>query len=439
MENKSSEYIEEQRLRYSQYLLQHRALPSIMDGLKAAGRRVLWCAKDMKKYKSATLGGMCMPLHPHASPETTINTLTGPYTNNIPLLDGVGAFGTLLNPTGYGASRYTSVSVSKFTHDVIFKDIEIIPLKDNYDGTLLEPLHFLPLIPIVLLNPTEGIAIGFACNILSRSLDDIIKSQIKYLQQQPIKDSSPVFKNHRSIGKDTSGKWLFVGEFERKNSSIVTVTLIPYGISFTKYINILNKLIEDNVIVDYIDKSGATICIDVIHKRGVLNTLDDDMIRERLLLVNAISENMNMVNLDSKTVLSTNFIETIEIFTNWRLKWYVARYERLVTMITMDIQKYLDVLTAIKYNIGGIANTMHSRAELKEFLSEIDIKNIDYIADLPVYRFTENEKKKVEEALANANAILLGYNELLADESKRRKVYIVELKEVLRKYGKKVT
>jgi len=93
---RGSEYVNEQRREYSLYVLQSRAIPSIADGLKAAGRRVLWTAKDGKKHKSATLAGATMPIHPHASPEGAINTLAAPYGNNIPLLHGDGAFGLSL-------------------------------------------------------------------------------------------------------------------------------------------------------------------------------------------------------------------------------------------------------------------------------------------------------------------------------------------------------
>ncbi len=106
-----SGYVKEQRREYSLYTLQSRAIPHAADGLKAAARRVLWTARDGHKYKSATLAGATMPIHPHASPDSAINTLAAPYSNNLPLLKGYGAFGTLLNPTAYGATRYTSVSV----------------------------------------------------------------------------------------------------------------------------------------------------------------------------------------------------------------------------------------------------------------------------------------------------------------------------------------
>ena len=103
--------------------------------------------------------------------------------------------------------------------------------------------------------------------------------------------------------------------------------------------------------------------------------------------------------------------------------------------IEVDIQKYKDILLAIRKNVGGIAKKVASRSELKEFLSEIGVVHIDYIADLAVYRFTEEEKQKVEQKLKDATALLREYNGLLKSPTKRRKVYIEELKEILKKKG----
>lgn len=439
MKPESSEYVNEQRKEYSLYVLQMRAIPALTDGLKAAARRVLWTGRDGKKYKSATLAGATMPIHPHASPESTIDTLAAHYGNNIPLLEGIGAFGTLLHPTAYGASRYTSVKISSFTKDVMFKDIEIIPMVENYDGTLEEPKHFLPLIPTVLLNPTEGIAVGFACNILPRSLDDIIAAQIQHLGRRTknIEDVYPCFVPSDSIAHTRlePNKWIFDGAFHKKNSTTITITKLPYGVLHEKFINNLNKLIDDNTIVDYEDGSSDSISIDVKFKRGVLDTFTKTKMLSLLGLTNVCSENMNVIDLDHLTIWSTDFVSVIKRFTDWRLGWYKKRYERLAQMLAKDIQRYEDVLLAIKKNLGSVARQIHSRTELKELLEGIGIVHIDYVADLPIYRFTNEEKSKVEKKLEEANDLMKIYKQLLASEDERKKVYITELKYILKKYG----
>ena len=259
MQNESSQYVLGQRREYSLYVLQMRAIPSAADGLKASARRVLWTGKDGKVHKSAVLAGATMPIHPHASPEGAVNTLAGFYGNNVPLLTGHGAFGTILKPTAYGASRYTSVELSEFAKDVVFKDVEIIPMVENYDSTLMEPKHFLPLVPVALLNPTEGIAVGFACDILPRSLEDIIMVQIMHLQgKKKFTEPMPHFipTDNRAV-ECKGGRYVFEGEYEQTSASTVVVTKLPYGLLHEKFIAHLDSLCEDGKVVEYEDNSKA--------------------------------------------------------------------------------------------------------------------------------------------------------------------------------------
>lgn len=441
----SSQYINDQRREYSLYVLQMRAIPHGADGLKAAARRVLWTAKNGQKDKSATLAGKTMPIHPHQSPEGAVNTLAAPYGNNIPLLHGDGAFGTLLNPTAYGASRYTSVKVSEFTKDVVFRDIEIVPMQDNYDGTLQEPKHFLPLVPVVLLNPQEGIAVGFASNILPRSLPDIINSQITYLEGKDFYEELPTFTPTNQVAQDwiedadgNIAKFVFYGTYDKVNATTLQITNLPYGVVHEKYIDFLSKLEDEGKIQEFEDNSKDHYNITVRFKKGALRGMSEDDILAYLKLVNNASENMTMIDFDGEKVLKTTYGEFIQLFSDWRLEWYEERYKRLAALIENDIQRYKDVLRAISKNVGGVAKRVASRAELKVFLEEIGIVHIDYIADLPVYRFTVEEKAKMEQKLKEANITLKEYRALLKSKAKRSTMYINELKEVLAKFKKGV-
>ena len=443
MKPKSSEYVLSCRREYSLYVMRSRAIPSASDGLKAAARRVLWMARDGKKHKSAVLAGACMPIHPHASPETAVDTMTAPYGNNIPLLKGYGTFGTLLGPTDYGASRYTSVTLSKFSEDVIMRDIEIIPMMENYDSTLDEPSHFLPLVPIALINPTEGIAVGFATNILPRSLDDIIIAQLTHLAggteiSAPIPKFTPLGNvSHKMERTERGIAYYFDGEFTRINSTTLKITKIPYGQSHTKVISKIFTELEKGInIIDYTDDSKDVVNITVKFKKGVLSEFDDDELLKMLGLTIRHIENLNVLNFEGRAVWPTDPVELITEFTDWRLKWYVNRYERLKALLLIDIQKYYDIVTAIENNVGGIAKKIQSRTELKLVLEELKIVYTDFIADLSVYRFTEDEKKKNEDKIVEALKLLKHYENLLDSEQMRKDVYILELKEILTNYTK---
>ncbi len=443
MKPRSSEYVLKCRRDYSLYVMRSRAILSATDGLKAAARRVIWTARDGKKYKSAVLAGACMPIHPHASPESAVDTMTAPYGNNIPLLKGYGTFGTLLGPTDYGASRYTSATISKFTSDVILRDIEIVPMMENYDSTLNEPVHFLPLVPVALINPTEGIAVGFATNILPRTLDDIIIAQLTHLLggtdiNAPIPKFTPLQNvSHKMERTERGIAYYFDGEFTKINATTIKITKIPYGQSHTKVISKIFTELEKGInIIDYTDDSKDIINITVKFKKGVLAEFSNDEILKMLGLTVRHVENMNVLNFEGQAVWPTNPVELITKFTDWRLNWYVNRYQRLKELLMIDIQKYYDIKIAITNNVGGIAKQIQSRSELKDFLGELKIVHVDFIADLPVYRFTEDEKKKNEERIAEALIQLQGYEDLLNSEQKRKDVYISELKEILNNYSK---
>lgn len=438
MKQTSSKYIEEQRREYSLYVMQSRAIPAATDGLKAAGRRVLWTARNGDKYKTATLAGATMPIHPHSEASGSINTLAAPYGNNIPLFKGYGAFGTMLDPTAYGAARYTSVAVSKFTQDVVFADIEIIPMTWNYDDSIEEPVHFLPLVPTVLLNPSEGIAVGFATDILPRNLADLIDVQIAHLMnKRNANQLLPSFTPVNSTARLVDGRAAFFsGSYEMVNTTTIRITNLPYKLSHDKLIAKLDALYETGTVVDFTDRSKDKINIEVKFKKGVLSKMTEEEVLKTLGLTVKHTENLNVLDFTGQGVWSAEPLDLIKRFTDWRLQWYVKRYERLRDLLKIDIQRYLDIRNAITNNVGGIAKRVKSRAELKTLLLEMGIVYIDYIADLPVYRFTEEEYEKNEQRLKDAEALLRTYEDMLQSEDKRKIVYATELKEILNKYNK---
>jgi len=432
---------------FSLYILSNRCIPHVTDGLKSATRRVLWKGRDGKKIKTATLAGITMSIHPHGEASGSINTAAGYYINNIPLFKGFGAFGTLISPHEFGASRYTYVATSALTHDVLFRDIEIIPMVENYDSTEMEPKHFLPLIPTVLMNPQSGTATGFATDILPRSLDDIITSQLAYLQGKKEPEVLPNFTttDNPCLGKsvDTKGatkgatRYLFRGKFKKTGATSLKITNLPYGTNHTKYMTALHKLEEKSDRISSIeDNSKDVYDIDIQFKRGFLSSKTDEEIYVYLGLEIRYIENLNVIDFNSTSIYNATYNEIIQDFTEWRLTWYVARYKRLKDLLEKEIQRYQDIILAIDNNVGGLARETESRDELKELMVEFGIKSLDYIADLSVYRFTEAEKIKTESKLKDALLQLEEYNKLLGSKNLRKNVYISELKEILANFKK---
>lgn len=436
----SSQYLNDCHRSFSMYVLQTRAFPSIMDGLKDGGRRLLWTARNGDKYKTATLAGATMPLHPHADASDTIDTLTKPYCNNHPLFAGKGAFGTRLKPNAAGAPRYTSVAISDFTNDVVFRDIELVPMIENYDGTLMEPLHFIPLVPIGLINPSEGIGVGFASKILPRAIGDVVDAQLAHLAGKPINEPPITFLPFNAVStsceviKSGNTRYWFEGELSRVDSSTVRVTNIPYGLDHAEFDEHLKYLLNEGTIASYADRSASEIDITIKFGRGALKHQTDAQILRSLKLRASVVENMNMTDFTGDRVIPVTYKSVISLFTDWRLDWYLTRYLRLKELIEKEIQRYKDIILAISKNVGDKGRKCANKKELVDWLESIGVVYTEYVADLPVYRLTIEEAQKAQRKLDEAMVTLEAYQVLIDSPDERKKVYIQELKEVKKKY-----
>jgi hypothetical protein len=197
----------------------------------------------------------------------------------------------------------------------------------------------------------------------------------------------------------------------------------------------LDELSDSGTVVSYSDMSRDIIDISIKFQSKYLSTLSDDDIINTLGLTIRIIENLTVLDFTGEAVWTPTPAELIQQFTDWRLGWYVKRYERLKSLVELDLQRYYDIRTAINNDMGGKARDITTRAVMREVLTTIGVVHTDYIADLPIYRFTKDEYAKNEKRIAEGEALLTSYNVLLASKSARKKVYIEELKAVLKRYN----
>lgn len=431
-------------------VLTQRAIPSFADGLTNASRRIMWVSKRTGRQKSASLAGATLYLHPHGEPYSVVKTLGGKYINNYPLLDGSGSWGTLLDPREIGQPRYTSAEVSDFANDVLFADMNLIEMVPNYDETSEEPKHFLPLIPIQFLNHYTGIAVGYAANILPRSLESIINAQIKVLQGKKIRDTDLVafVKPYNAVGElitreNNRLRWKFVGEFDRIGARKVRITKLPFGVTHEQYREKLQTLINKGVVRSIVDGTSSTVNIEVtlatlaqLRAAEVeLDITDDDALYEELGLVEIFNENINLVDPDQTHAITDTPENIIKDFTNWRLKFYKDRFEKELEVIKKEERRLKDVLLAIENGANKKSSTIQSKTELKKWLSTIGVDDTEYVSTLPTYRFTKHEVKKIRNEIARRNEEINRLTPLISDISLRKREYIKELRAILRKYG----
>lgn len=371
----------------------------------------------------------------------SINQMAGPYCNNVPFFDGHGAFGTRINPTAFGSPRYVSAKISQFSKDVIFKDWEIVEMKPSYDETDEEPIMMLPLVPVLLLNGIQGIATGYSTLILPRDLKDIIAEQVKVLNGEeainPLPYSKPI-DNIAIRNEEQPNKYQFLGKCEIVNTSTARIVKLPFGMTHAKIVENLAKMVDKNQVVDYIDKSKTEIDITVNFKRAALKNKTNEFAARKLGLTTGVTERIIVLDFETcKSVVEYNdAAKFIKDYTEWRLTFYPKRYERLIQINLVEIGRLNDIILAIDNDLGGQAKKIKNKAELIDFIKNIGVIDIDYISSLPVYRFTIEEydkaKNRIEE-LENQNK---DYQDIISNVDRQKSIYISELNEINKKYGK---
>src|SRR5918912_131164 len=182
-------------LDYAMSVIIGRALPDVRDGFKPVHRRVLWAMHELgnsynKAYKKSArvVGDVIGKYHPHgdAAVYDTIVRLAQDFSMRYPLVDGQGNFGSV-DGDAAAAMRYTEVRMARLTNEVL-ADIEkeTVDFQPNYDESLSEPTVLPARIPNLLVNGSDGIAVGMATKIPPHNLTEIIDATVALLRKPNI-------------------------------------------------------------------------------------------------------------------------------------------------------------------------------------------------------------------------------------------------------------
>src|SRR5215210_2108658 len=180
-------------LDYAMSVIIGRALPDVRDGLKPVHRRVLWAMHELgntynKPYKKSArvVGDVIGKYHPHGDTAVydTIVRMAQEFSMRYPLIDGQGNFGSV-DGDAPAAMRYTEVRMAKLTNEVL-ADIEkeTVNFQPNYDESLSEPTVLPTRLPNLLLNGSEGIAVGMATKIPPHNLNEVVDAVVWLISEQ---------------------------------------------------------------------------------------------------------------------------------------------------------------------------------------------------------------------------------------------------------------
>jgi DNA gyrase/topoisomerase IV subunit A len=448
MTQNSSNYILDTSREYSIYVCESRAIPKVTDGLKDAQRKALWLVKSKaEKIKTVSLAGEMISsglyLHGDASAAGAISMLAAPYVNNVPLLDGIGSFGTRVAPVdGIGAPRYTYVKRGKAALELMFPDMDIVPVKENYDGSTIEPQHFLPLIPTVLLNGVSGIAVGWSTEILPRSFKSLIDATIAILDGKTIKRIPPSYELYNvGVKHLEENSWEFTGKLEIVDTSTIKITELPPELTLEKFKERLNTYEDENRISTYTDRSTDTIDITIKMARGTVKGWSESRAIEYFKLKQKKSERIVVIDWNNTSIRQyENAEQLVKDFVAWRLEWYKTRYEHKLTKDDYELGFWKGVKACFDDKLPARLGSIKSRADLDADVRVVaeakkvilDDKRIDRIVNLPAHRWTKDAYADVLAKIKELEANIKDYKAILKDPERRKSIYREEL-ETLKK------
>lgn len=407
-----TEYLNGPYLDYAMYVVEERAIPSVIDGFKPTQRKIMyianksWKTGNEKAIKVFQLGGrvsdQAMYHHGDASMNSAIIGIAQSFKNNLQLLEDKGQYGSLRSPAP-GAPRYISTKLTN-NFKLVYKDFDLLEKQYEEDDIEIEPKLFLPIIPMVLVNGGNGIAVGVASKILNRHPKDIINACINVLNEKRIRAISPFtigFNGTYEKDPETVNRWIIKGKYEQVNTNTIRVTELPPDITYEKYETILNDLVEKKVIISYDDNCTGNINYVIKFKRADLSKLiESDKLEKTLKLIGYETENLTTLDENGKLKLFKSTSEMIVYFVNYRLTFYEKRKQLMLDKLERDLlitdnkAKFLKLIIKGDIKVNNIPKAKVVEQIEKHKLVKID-GSYDYLLRIPIHNLTKEKLKEL--------------------------------------------
>jgi DNA gyrase/topoisomerase IV subunit A len=324
------------------------------------------------------------------------------FKNNAPLLEEEGQFGSLRSPQA-GAPRYIGTKLTE-NYRLLYKDFELLEYKQE-EGESIEPKFFLPIIPTVLINGSSGIAVGFASNILNRDVKSIIECCQKILTDKKISEVKPSltgFTGEFIQDKENPKRWIIRGKFVRANTSTVKISELPPSMTYEKYEEILDKLVDDKLIVSYDDNCKDNIDYTIKFTRSDLEKLDDEKLIKLLKLEESSTEIFSTLDETGKLMIFESTSDMITYFVNFRLTYYHKRKQFLLDKLNRELKilsnrgRFIKAIIDGKLKVNNVAKSQIIEGIEAMGLDKID-DSYDYLLRMPIYSLTKEMYEKLKE------------------------------------------
>ena len=468
--------MEKSYIEYAMSVIASRALPDVRDGLKPVQRRVLYSmielnnGPDKPHRKSARIVGDTMgKYHPHGDSSIygALVNMAQEWSTRYPLVDGHGNFGSV-DGDGAAAMRYTEARLSKISMELLAdinkNTVDFVP---NFDETEKEPVVLPSRYPNLLVNGTQGIAVGMATNIPPHNLREVIAAVVKMIDNRILEDRDTEIEELLPIvkGPDFPTGGIILGtrgveeayrtgrgkirvrsvtniETMANGKSRIIVTEIPYMVNKARLIEKIAELVKDKKIdgiTDLRDESnreGMRICIELrkdVNANVIMNQLykhtqlQDSFGVIMLALVDNQPKVMNL-----KDVL-IHYIKHQEEVVTRRTQYDLNKAEER-DHILQGLLIALDNIDEVISIIRGSANAQTAKEGLIKRFALTDAQ-AQAIVDMRLRALTGLEREKLEQEHAELLKKIEEYKAILADKKLLLGVIKTEIMLISDKYG----
>ena len=468
---------EEMRSSYMDYAMSviiSRALPDVRDGLKPVHRRILYAMLGEglvsgKKYSkcAGVVGEVLKRLHPHGDMAVynALVRMAQPWNLRYTLIDGQGNFGSV-DGDSPAAYRYTECRMQALTEwllaDLDKDTVDFIP---NFDDTNKEPVVLPSKFPNLLVNGSEGIAVGMVSSIPPHNLTEIINATIKVIQSpevsiddlmeivpgpdfptagtiygsEPIKRAYKTGKGILKIRAKIRQETIKTG---KRETEAIIVDELPYQVNKARLIEKIAELVHAKKIEgisklrDESDRQGMRIVIEL--KRDAVSEVVINQLYKLTQLQHSYGITMRAIVQGRPRIL--NLKQVLECFIDHRRE-IITRRTRFELDKAKSRQHILEGLRIALSHIDEVIeiikrseSTAAARGELREKFEFSEIQ-ANQILDMPLKRLTQLERKSIEDEYNELAIRIERFEELLANISEIDKMIVEELHEVLEKFG----
>ena len=458
-------------LAYSMSVIVSRALPDVRDGLKPVHRRILYAMNESgytpnkPHMKSArTVGDVIGKYHPHGDSAVyyTMVRLAQPFSLRLPLIDGHGNFGSIDGDSA-AAMRYTEARLDKPAMELLRDlDKETVDFQPNYDESLQEPTVLPSRFPNLLVNGSNGIAVGMATNIPPHNLGEAIDATCLMIDNP---DCTTEDLLTAMPGPDFPTGGLIMGkkgildayetghgnltirakcEIEEKKNGRASIVVkeIPYQVNRKRLLEKLGELVRDKKlpeisnIHDAADRKGIDIIID-LKSNAIPQVVLNKLFKHTQLQVGFGCNMLALVN-GTPRVLSLKeilfyYIEHQKDVVTRRTRYELAKAEEREHILEGYIIA-LDNIDEVIHIIRSSETDKEAAARLTERFG-LSEKQTNAILEMRLRRLTGLERTKIEEELAELREKIAYYKQILADENLLKQVIKEELQEIKKKYN----